>query len=158
MSSTEIFDPAFGTWSDGPSLFEARYAHTANLLPSGEVLVSGGFASSGAALDSVEILSAQQVAWRRIGPLNTARGYHAAVLLADGRVLVVGGAPMKDYPDSASLFPSAEWLDVLRSSWTRAEPLSFARTKFAAVLLHDGRVLVTGGTVNGPQGETEVFE
>ena len=49
LSSTELFDPATGTWSNARSLDAAgltpRMAHTASLLPDGRVLVVGGQAS-----------------------------------------------------------------------------------------------------------------
>lgn len=40
---TEIFDPTTGSWTPAGSLAEPRHGHTATLLPSGQVLIVGGF-------------------------------------------------------------------------------------------------------------------
>ena len=37
----QLYDPATGTWSDGPFLFDSLW-HTATLLPNGKVLFAGG--------------------------------------------------------------------------------------------------------------------
>lgn len=42
LSTTELFDPATLSWMPGPSLAEARFRHTATLLPDGRVLFIGG--------------------------------------------------------------------------------------------------------------------
>jgi hypothetical protein len=41
-ASAEIYDPAIGTWTATSSLAVPRWAHTATLLPNGQVLAAGG--------------------------------------------------------------------------------------------------------------------
>ena len=54
--SSEVFDPATGLWTVGGALTGARSGHTASLLPTGEVLLTGG-QLSGASLSSSEVLT-----------------------------------------------------------------------------------------------------
>lgn len=54
-ATTELYDPATGSWAFTGSLNNARYSHTATLLAEGRVLVAGGLALSGS-LASAETL------------------------------------------------------------------------------------------------------
>ncbi len=54
LASSEIYDPETNTWSEGGSLFQARYLHSASLLPDKCIAITGGYSGS-AALDSTEI-------------------------------------------------------------------------------------------------------
>ena len=63
-----------------------------------------------------------------------------AVLLRDGRVLAMGGAGPNN-----TLLASAELYSEVTNAWAPASALASGRSAFIAVVLHDGRVLVTGG-------------
>ena len=43
QKNAELYDPATGTWSDAGVVAQGRENGTANLLPSGEVLITGGY-------------------------------------------------------------------------------------------------------------------
>src|SRR5258706_10252153 len=78
------------SWLSTGSLNVARTGHTATLLPSGKVLVSGGRGSSGV-LNSAELYDPVSGMWTVTGALSAARSGHTATLLTNGQVLVVGG-------------------------------------------------------------------
>jgi hypothetical protein len=68
------------------------------------------------------------------------RDYGSAVMYDDGKVLVIGGG---DPPQN-----TAEVIDLNAPSpaWRAVQSMQFVRRQLNAVLLPDGRVLVTGGT------------
>lgn len=57
VAVTEIYNPATGSFSPGPTMRSARYSHTATLMPDGSVLLVGGCCvnSSNAANGSAEV-------------------------------------------------------------------------------------------------------
>jgi subtilisin-like proprotein convertase family protein len=60
FSSAEVYDQATGTWTLTASMQNARYGHTATLLPDGQVLVSAGRSTNGE-LTSAELYDATAV-------------------------------------------------------------------------------------------------
>jgi uncharacterized repeat protein (TIGR01451 family) len=78
-----------------------RANHSATVLPSGQVLVAGGWDDTVATFyASSELYDPSTGAWTTSGNLVAARGYHTAVLLSDGQVLVAGG---ESAPSGAAL-------------------------------------------------------
>ena len=98
FATSEQFDPVSQTWTRTGDLSTRRYSHTATLLPSGDVLISGGGLQIGhyptlqyETLDLTERFDPNTATWTGSANLNAARSGHTATLLSDGTVLVAGG-------------------------------------------------------------------
>ena len=121
-SSAELFDPVFSTWSYTGPMLHQRANHTATLLPSGKVLVTGGNASDFSTYQATaELFDPVSNFWTSAAPMGTTRTRHTAVLLASGKVLVAGG------DNSGGALSSAEVYDPATNTWTPAPSMSTAR-------------------------------
>ena len=99
LASAELFDPTTGTWAATGGLTTGRYIHTATLLPTGKVLVAGGF--DGAQLASAELYDSVTGAWTFAGSMTTKRAGHTATILPSGEVLVVGQGVLGNHAGQA---------------------------------------------------------
>ena len=88
--------------------------HTATLLPSGKVLVAGGY--NGSTLSSAELYDSATGSWSSTGSMGTARSIHTATLLPNGNVLAAGGA------DGSVSLSSAELYEPRRAPTPRPRP------------------------------------
>ena len=131
-----------GLWSTAASLIAGREAHTATLLPSGNVLVAGGTDGRGTALASAEVYVPRANQWAHAASMTTTRLDHTATLLSNGKVLVAGGL---DGPIPSNSLASAEVYDPATDRWSAVAPMTTSRSRHTATLLRDGRVLVVGG-------------
>ena len=143
-AETEMADPS-GPWVITAPLAEARYGHTATLLPDRTVLVAGGFSTKDETTPtaSAEVYDPARGSWAAVGDMAHARAGHTATLLPDGTVLVTGGASHNG--GNGSPLASAEVYDPAGRTWTAVGDMTDARAGHTATLLPDGTVLVVGG-------------
>ena len=139
LASTEVYDPAGGTWSASGLMATARTGHTATVLLSGEVLVAGG-SDGNATLTTTELWDEGTWTWSATGPMATARTGHTATELPGGEVLVAGGS------DGNTILTSTELYEPLTGTWSATAPMATARSGHTAKLLFPYGVLVAGGS------------
>jgi N-acetylneuraminic acid mutarotase len=133
-----------GGWTLAGRLDKARFSHTATLLKSGKVLVTGGRNASGDAEKSSELYDPETATWKATGDLNLARWLHTATILEDGRVLVVGGY-INTAPQSFAATDSAELYDPETGTWSLTGNLYTKRIWHTATRLENGKILIAGG-------------
>jgi len=103
-------------WSPAGTMYNARYHGVATLLPSGKVLVAGGFNRGEGTMQPYNLLSRAELydpatnTWSAAGSMNAAQDLATATLLSDGKVLVAGGH------NAVALFPAP--------SFTIRQPIS----------------------------------
>ena len=151
VTNTLLITLSSGVYSflSASPLTTPRYAHTATLLPSGELLIAGGLDYSGI-VSSAELYNPANGAWTLTGALTVARAYHTATLLTNGLVLVAGGLG-----DSGG----AELYNPISGIWTPTGALTTPRSSHTATLLLNGKVLVAGGLANnGILSSAEVYD
>jgi hypothetical protein len=117
----------------------ARADHTATLLPSGKVLVAGGYDGNHDVV-AADLYDPATGTFTATGGMTVARSGHRATLLPNGKVLIAGG-----YQAVAS----AELYDPSTGKFTPTGSMEVSRFRPAATLLDNGKVLVTGGAVTG---------
>ncbi len=84
--------------------------------------------------------------WRPVASMAFARTYANTTLLPDGNVLVTGGGTTTGATDVANAVLPAELWSPVTETWTTLTSMSAPRLYHSeALLLPDGRVLVSGG-------------
>ena len=153
LSSAELFDPRTSSFTDAGETFVPRVTHTATLLSSGQVLVTGG--NSGQPLPDAELYLPSRHAFRSSQPMIALRYNHTSIVLDDGRVLIAGGRD-----GNGNALASAELYDPRTGTFTATASMNEVRQGHTAVRLDDGSVLIAGGF--GAQGtmlnSTEIYD
>jgi N-acetylneuraminic acid mutarotase/uncharacterized membrane protein len=165
VSSSEIFDPATGLWSGGPSMAAVRSSFVASMLPNGKILVAGGsqsdLSTSGTIVSGAELLDPGlgfDSAWR---PQVTAASING------GRVLSITGSGLRGISgassggtqDSATDFPLVQLRSLGNAEVMWAAPTASSATSFTSAALGSfapGHLLMTVFT-NGIPSESKVL-
>ena len=160
IAAAELFDPATNRFTPAGALGAARAGHIAVALANGKVLIAGGVGPAWSFLSSAELYDPATGRFAPTGSMTAARESHAAVLLKNGQVLVVGGH--RGRRAEITLYTSVERYDVASGTFRKVGDMRVRRHKHDAVVLRDGRVLITGGTderdMDGVYSSTELFD
>jgi hypothetical protein len=148
LATAELYDPATGSFTTAKGMMTAtRVDHTATLLTvganAGKVLLAGGYNDNGNPASTAELFDPTNESFTAAGTMVAARYNHTATLLNDGTVLLAGGFGLQGV--DTALTAAAEVYDPASGNFTVTGSLVIARTRHAATLLPDGRVLATGG-------------
>ena len=142
LASTEIYDVATDRWTPAAPLPEPRIRFSIATLPDGRVLVAGGLSKRGLPLATSVIYDPSRDAWDAGPEMTFARVQQAMVVLSSGDVLLIGG--------QLAAANTAERYDARRGLFVSAGILAEPRLIVQAAQLSDGRVLITGGSVQKP--------
>ncbi len=133
-----VVDPS---WTSTGSMTVARFGHVQSLLPSGKVLVAGGY--GGAYLSSADLYNPATGTFAATGSMQATRTGHSANLLASGKVLVSGGR------DIAGPLANAELYDPAFGTFSATGAMGRPHEVHTASTLASGKVLVAGGLEGG---------
>ncbi|HTS11247.1 MAG TPA: kelch repeat-containing protein [Candidatus Limnocylindrales bacterium] len=134
-----------------------RVAHTATLLQSGKVLITGGY-NANEVLPTAQIYDPGTGAFTPTGNMTTPRFAHTATLLQNGKVLIAGGSPgLGDLSggDNSDDLSTAELFDPATGTFTATGAMNEPHSEHAAALLANGKVLVVGGS---PGNVAELYD
>lgn len=150
MSSCEVYDPATARWSYTGSLNVARAHAVPYKLSNGTILVFGGligYYGQGIETDSVESYDPATGVWTVVGAMNEARLLPTVTQINDSIILIAGGLT------SSGVTSSCELYNINTHSSTTAASMEITRYEHRAVLLNNGKVLITGGRDGGAYGQ-----
>jgi hypothetical protein len=165
LASTELYDPLANKFAVGPTMNDARYAHTATVIASGpsagRILLAGGFNTAYGPLTSTELYDPVASKFA-VGPrMNAARFGHTATVIASGpnagKILLAGGFDGTDSLSSTEIFdPAAGKIAV-------GPALNAARRFHTATVIASGpdagKILLAGGLNDkGPLASTEIYD
>ena len=162
LATTWLYSPQLNTWKKGGDLHVARSDAAAVLLTDGRVLIAGGSVPLATPIqlpdgstdflgfsDSAETFDSRTNSWTLVGSMHVARGGMALLALSHGMALAAGGCAFANQGILAGgALTSSEVFDPTTDAWTVTTPLPEPRCSAGGLLMRDGRVLVTGGSVS----------
>jgi N-acetylneuraminic acid mutarotase len=152
VSAADLFNPTTNTWTAAAAMMTTRQQHTATVLQSGKMLVTGGnYSSESGAGEPPNVFSSAELydpvtnTWSAAGTMSSPRYQHTASLLHSGLVLAAGGNNLVGTCSCTTFVSSADIYNPITNSWTPTGSLVTARYAHTATVLADGRVLAAGG-------------
>jgi hypothetical protein len=111
----------------------------------GKVLIAGGADPPTATAEVID-MNVAAPAWRSVASMKVARRHLNTTLLPDGTVLATGGTSGPGHNNTTTAVFSAELWNPATEAWTTLASATVPRLYHSsALLLPDGRVMITGG-------------
>ncbi|HKO14115.1 MAG TPA: galactose oxidase-like domain-containing protein [Acidobacteriaceae bacterium] len=157
-SSSWIFDPAAGSWTQSASTTMNRSYGSAVLLPllppnyTPKVMNFGGNSPATASTETID-LSAATPAWTPGPNMSTGRIQMNAIILPNGKVLAEGGSLNNESPDIAG--KRADLYDSVTQTFSSGGSASYSRLYHSTALLLPDATVLTMGSNPGNRGGYE---
>ena len=146
LATALLYDPQKNRFEPTGSMQSGRSGHVAVLLDNGMVLIAGGVGDGWTFLASAELYNPIAGTFLPVGDMAFPRESHTATVLQNGTVLITGGHSGRRA--NIVIYNQAEIFDPATAQFRMTGDLQISRHKHDALLLADGRVLVTGGADN----------
>jgi hypothetical protein len=155
-AQAELFDSVHLTFTSVGQV--TRVFHTATLLRTGQVLLTGGDTSGfGTIVATAELYDPLTRQLQPTMNMTSEREFHTATLLADGRVLIAGGRRLDPSGNEVAV-RTAEIYDPVTRTFSPTGSMNQPRDGHTSTLLADGRVLILGGYDSGPVLSAELYD
>ncbi|WP_437591186.1 kelch repeat-containing protein [Sorangium sp. So ce1000] len=152
--TVEVYDPTSNTWSEFQSMSDKRAEHTATLLASGKVVITGGRANStttSVSLASVEVFDPASTPWALTPAMAHAYIGFSATRFYDGRVLAAGGSELGG--------KAADLYDPATNTWTSVAPMATGHEWGSTITgFVNNKMLVAGGTWLTTANNAELYD
>ncbi len=135
--TAELFDPKTESFVRTGDMNVRRAGYTATLLPSGKVLIAGGFTDDGMTSTAEQYDPLSQT-FSLVGSMSSPRGGSTATLLPNGDVLIAGGG-------DGTATTSADLFHPATNQFSPTGAMTVPRLAHTATLLPDGKVIMIGG-------------
>ena len=162
-TTSEIYDPAAGTWTNAGAWRAGTSIMGLVSLRDGHALALGIDSNDTEPTSVTLLFDPSSGDWSGIDPPPDASNA-ALIALADGGAMLIGGAAFLGFDEDVDAGRRVHRFDPGSARWAPASPMTTARFDPQVVVLADGRVLVAGGgtTIHDTQGamvsSTEIYE
>ena len=156
LKNTELFNPKTGNFEKGPELNLPRAYHTANKLPDGKVLISGGFYKE--KITQAELYDPKINEFKLIGEMIYPRSQHSAILTSKG-VFFIGGYTNSSIIEKLNKNINSEIFDIDNKKFIDIDKYEkYQRIKPNLIKLNN-KVLISDGIINqSKRGIVEIYD